>query len=500
MNNYIESVFFQNMTDQQNDLVSMMNGFKNDEFNAEKDILIDTAEYREAMNMHLLDPFHSAVREFITSSVLNSEPEINIPKDAKMLLPEIIEFIKDVWIKKLAPKIMSESWILGLVPIEMIEDHETSFPVPMVYHRGLGINYNIAIREKKQGCKVEYRFYPIKKKFSIRGKNVINRKVRIYNEFNSEPMSSTGKLMSTAARLLNTKRNYDENYRIARVALMNMSRPMILLETNRLSQGLGDAQMNRPLPLYGGQDYVDEEHREHVAMTAGHLDLLARQQASFWEKYYDDIEEMTSNGQQSIHQAHHNLIPLPFDHRSATYQPSRMRNDWNTLNEIYEETVASTYGIQRIHIRSFQGKFQANEIIANDILVKTINNWRKILSIIYTDLFEETFGKNSGTIVFPEIVNDTFEGLKDKWEIGLLTWEGFRNLTHEYSGINLKYMNKNEPERLIEESHDKGDTKNLKQKRKRSEESSEEKKVEKKVEKEKNTDAMNGKNDKKKKS
>lgn len=437
MEGFVESAFF---TAPQQQLMNVGLGASNSP--DADDVEVDSHTYREASDIIHGEPFHLAIRRYLIAQVLRVPPEINLGNETQP--PELIKFVEQRWIAEQVPKIMDEGWTLGLAPVELKNDPDTDWPIPHVYTRGLGTRYKIDIHEQKRHRSAEYRFYHIERKPGKRGYLTRSHKVVIYGGFDAEPVQDTGRLTSVVAALIPKQREYDENYRMARVALMNMARPMVLLETTKTSQGMDSVRPDVRMPFYGGQDWMSEDRRERVAMAATDLDVVARQQQAFWNQFFDQIEDMARQGTKSVHQAHLNLIPLPADHRSASYQGASMRTDWREMTEIYEDLVTSAYGIQRAHLHSTQGRLQISEALTNAALVNVINRWRDDLSRVFTDLYRRAFGV-SGEIVFPREVNDTAEGLFLKWQRGLLTWEGLATITSDMTGIDPKYMKKKEP-------------------------------------------------------
>ena len=408
------------------------------------EVQLDALQYQEALKLHVSDPYHIAIRRYMIESVM--KVPIEIRQGSK--IANMTEFIKNKWLIEQVPQIMEEVWTLGLATIELQKDPESELPIPFVYNRGLGMQYKLTVRSRRHRSGWQYRVYNIDQRPHMHGQLKRNNKAQVYDIFGTNPLTDTGRLTSISASLLPSHLTYQENYRIARVALMNMARPMLLCETQSGSQGIAGQFANRPAPLYGGQDYLrEDEHRERVSMAAVDLDVITRHQDAFWKAYYDRIEEQAANGSKSVHQAHHNIIPLPPGHKSASFQRASSRDDWMELTEIHEDEISSAYGLQRSHLQSSKAKFQISESLANATLVRTINRWRDDLSKVFTDLLQKAFGEDSGEIVFPKEVNDTPEGLYTKWEQGLLSWEGYLVLMHEKTGIDLKFMKKKEPPR-----------------------------------------------------
>lgn len=409
----------------------------------EDEIEVDSRAYREAAAIHYGEPFHVAIRRYLVESVLRVPVEIRGDGEVERA-SELARFVRERWILEQVPKVMGEGWTLGIVPIEMQVDPDTKWPVPHVYQRGLGTRYKITQRERRRRRGVQFRFYHVEREPGKRGQLRRSRKVVVYDGFDANPVQDTGELTSVVASLLRKQREYEENYGVARVALMNMSRPMILLETTRGAQGMDPVRPEVRMPMWGGQDWLPDAQRQRVAAAAIDLDVLGRQQQAFWEQYMDQIDDMARSSSKSVHQAHLNMVPLPADHKSASYERAALRTDWRDLAEIYEDLVTSAYGIQRAHLHSTQGRLQVSETLTNAALVNVINRWRGDLSRVFTDLYRRAFN-SSGEIVFPKEVNDTPEGLHAKWERGLLTWEGLRNLTRDMTGIDPKYMKEKEP-------------------------------------------------------
>ena len=435
---YAEEAFFDPGKQRVTAMLGTGSSIKDDE------VEVDSRTYQQAVEVHYTDPFHLAIRRYLIESVLRVPAEIKSDDDDQS--PERDAFILKKWIYEQVPKVMGEGWTLGLVPIEMQIDPETNWPIPYVYRQGLGSRYKITMRERRVRREVQYRFYHIHREAGKRGQIQRSSKVIVYNGFDAEPVHDTGKLTSVVASLLQKQRDYEDNYGVARVALMNMARPMVLLETTRISQGMDSQRPEMQMPFYGGQDWLPEDRRQRVAAAATQLDVLGRQQQAFWNQYMDQIDAMARAGTKSVHQAHLNMVPLPADHKSASYTSASMRSDLRELTEIYEDLVTSAYGIQRAHIHAPPGRLQVSETLTNAALVNVINRWRDDLSHIFTDLYRQAFD-SMGEIIFPNEVNDTPEGLYTKWDRGLLTWEGLQILTRDMTGIDRKYMEKKEPPR-----------------------------------------------------
>ena len=404
------------------------------------EIAIDAEGYREADDIYRRDSLHIASHRYLVGQVLR------VPVEFKGVDAGIAEFLREKWIEKQTPKIMSEGYKLGLAPVELQIDRDSKLPIPHVYQHGLGPRYKITSRERRRRRAVQYRFYHVGRELGERGQIRRSHKVIVYDGFDADPDPNTGALTSVVASLAAKYREHEENYRIARVALANMARPMILLQTTRVSQGMDSIRPELSAPLYGGQDWLSEDRRERISAAAIDNDVLTRQQREFWKNYYDQIDEQARSGSASVHQAHLNMIPMPADHKSAGYQTASMRTDWKAFEEIYEDKVTSAYGLQRAHLQSGLGRLQISENLTNAALVNAVNLWRVGLSRVFTDLYRRAFG-GEGEIVFPREVNDTQEGLYEKWAQGLLTWEGLKELTHAMTGIDPRFMRDEEPRR-----------------------------------------------------
>lgn len=417
------------------------------------EIELDPKQYGDAVSVHYGSPLHIAVRRYLIGAVLRAVPEIrkgpaNASKKANANSSdgsELLNFIQKRWLLDQAPKIMSEVWTLGLACVRLQRDPDTDWPIPHVHRFALGSRYKVTIREKLRSRVQQYRFYRIERRPGRTGTVQRDTKTVIYDGFDTDPFPETGKLNSVVVSLLDKERDHEEAYRVARVAQMNRARPMVLLETSRTTDGMSEPSAP-PLPFLGGQDFLPEDRRQKIADAALSNDVLSRQQAAFWNQYFDRIEELAASGEKSVHQAHNNIIPLPPDSRSASYQLAAMREDWSELIGIYEDRVTSTYGLQRSHIHSSMGRLQVSEMLANASLVNVINRWRVDLSRVFTDLYQRAFDTD-GEIVFPAEVNDTPEGLYEKWQQGLLTWEGYKTLAHALTGIDERYMEKKAPPR-----------------------------------------------------
>ena len=412
-----------------------------------REIPLNGEQYREANQILYLSPIHGAIRRYITESVLNTPIEF---RTNKSLVAD--EFLRQRWILEQTPHIMSEIWTLGLVAVRLQLDPDTDWIIPYVHTLGLGISYKITVQEKKQQKGVKYVFYKINHDVGSFSGPKRDRKTIIYNGFDVDPDQYNGSLRSIVASLVEEEYQYRENYRIARIALMNMARPMVLLETSSTTEGIGSNRGDESsgYAYLGGQDFLREEQRRRVQLEATSLDVNGRLHQAYWDSYMDRLEEMANSANRSVHQAHNNIVPLPHDSKSANYQHASTRSGWRDLTDIHVNTVAWAYGLQHAHLESNIGRLQVSETLTNVAITNVINRWRDDLSRIFTDMYRKAFNDPTGMIVFPHKLNDTAEGLFQKWDTGLLSWEGYKTLIGNVTGIESQYMNPKEPPRTYQ--------------------------------------------------
>lgn len=411
------------------------------------EIPLQAKTYRRAYELQDADPLNVALKGYVIDFVRRAKPRI---ETSEAMTPEFEKFVREQFIDATLPKIMAEGWTLGLAAVRIDKDPRNEWPVPYVHRHGLGVRYTIRIRRRRRRVGHTYRFYVTNRGGLQTGIETRDTKTIIYNEFDAEPVPENGKIQSAIASLLRAAEDIADNEDLARIGAANSARPMVLTQTTTKSHGV-DSSADARMPYYGGQDHTTEELREHVNAAFVDGETIKRQQAAFWEDYYERVLDVAQSGKKSVHQAYHNIIPLPPDHVSASYQRATVRPDMSALMERWVHLVAGVYGPQATHIYStYGGRFQIKEDVVNAGLVHKINRWRSILSRIYTDLFRRAFGENFGEIIFPPEVNDTPDGLRAKWEEGLLTWEGYRELTSASTGIDADYMESKAPMRPLE--------------------------------------------------
>ncbi len=379
------------------------------------------------------------------------------------------------WFTELIPNLLREILVLGVAAVRFVKDKETDYLVPHALSDGLGMLYNITIQTNIDGT----RFRAYKLPDINEGRRPSEMKhVVVFSGFGYDPMAD-GTLRSVCAGLHDIHTDFRENLQLRRSTEMTNAHPPLLLEREQKDVPSDSFPQNESgrvplLDLYdlqpdgrAGERFLERE------LNADEIDLVRAHEENYYSLSEADYQKLflsVKSRQTGLRVPEHSLFPLPIGHKARNPPLPTRQPDWTSTVDAYQQEVALSFGLSHEFVTG-RGQIQmaAGGALIQRHALSTIAQWKIRFSRMLTDLWgrvylvddivtaleqydrttefkgtpiaemRERFQGPHVNIVLPIIPNEPFDILTDKYLLGLIDWNSFRQNSRVLSGYLVDY-------------------------------------------------------------
>ena len=425
------------------------------------EIPIREDQYHTCRQVHDKRPFPSTIKRYLQSELLKTPPEFFWGGKLVQPTPAFEDILHTFYLPAIRD-IMDEIWTLGIVAIRMskIRTRNDSDRVPIVMKHALGVDYTITVRRNPESGRVEFTYYRLK---DNSGKNLqkpaLDKWVYVLSGFGNDPLPD-GTLTSRVSSLVKQEAFIELNYAFNLQGNFINANPTMYSQTTKDSDGTKIDEDYTD--TFGGQDALRKKEGDRYDLNAIEIRALNAHNQLAYSILPDDKDPLAMKRQHV-----NNAIPLPVNNILVRQQLPQPRTDWREMNEVYQEIQAAAYGVPRITIMTGVGvKQAASAELATRTIDTTINEWKRLLGKIFTDVYCVLYGEEDcrfalgkyasdiqaltaaelfireGTkldmprvlVKFPIIPHDNLNNLLLKYSLGLVSWDFLQESTKALSG------------------------------------------------------------------
>lgn len=424
------------------------------------EIAVRPDQYYMCREIHDKRPFPSTIKRYLQSELLKTPPEFYWGGKLVQPAPAFEDILHTFYLPAIRD-IMDEIWTLGVVAIRLskVRAQKNADRVPIVMKHSLGKDYNITVRRNPESGRIEFTYYRLKDRSGkVLQKPALDKWVYILSGFGNDP-NPDGTLTSRVASIVKQEAYIELNYSFSLQSGYINARPTMYLQTTKDSDTGRDGDYT---DTFGGQDALRKKESDRYDLNEIEIRALHAQSQLAYSVLPMDADPLSMKKQDV-----NNRMPLPVGQTLVRQQLPQSRTDWKDMNEVYQEIQAAAYGVPRINIMTGGGvKQAASAELATRTIDTTINEWKRILGKILTDVYCVLYGDDDCRfalgqyatdiqalttaelfasdnkkldiprvlVKFPIIPHDNLNNLLLKYSLGLISWEFLQETTRALSG------------------------------------------------------------------
>ena len=415
---------------------------------------VDFNMYNICKAIHFGNTMAASCRSYVLDSLFQLEMQFIWKGRSIKASSEFRDLLNYSW-NPFGKACYDEICLAGIIPVKFSKIKGGKDKVPVVVAGNMGRDYRILVRTNLNTGQKEFTYWRlVDKKTGMPITPTYDPKVIILSGFGFDPMPN-GKLTSPVASIVRQDYFQDRMIQYTLAAEHNRSNPAIFTEIAVESTGAIRPEML--YDYYADGDRNANEAARKYQLNAQEIAAVIESKRILQEQQYQD-QETTSMGEPLIdtfnQQGINNIRPLPVGHKLAKQTVPTARTDWTEMNRHVEGLICLAYKVPRAMLMADVAMSETGVRITEGTMYNNINNWKTILSQIYTNVYrclyheedmsflidmhneqsdeqmteDDLFVKVMEprvTVKIPIIPRDTPEGLLQKYSTGVLSWEKY---------------------------------------------------------------------------